>query len=47
MARLKRKRFDEALVWFERVLGLPGVGEFSIYAKALNNAGAFAPRARK
>jgi CHAT domain-containing protein/tetratricopeptide (TPR) repeat protein len=40
MARFKRNRYDEALVWFERVLGLPGVGQFSIYAKALNNAGA-------
>ena len=39
MARLKRQRCDEALVWFEQVLDLPGVRQFSTYAKALNNAG--------
>jgi CHAT domain-containing protein len=40
MARIRQNRCDEAVSWFERVMNLPGAEEFSLFATALNNAGA-------
>ena len=39
MGRVARNRYDEALPYFERVIAMPDVGEWSIYAAALKNAG--------
>jgi CHAT domain-containing protein len=39
MGRLVRRRFDEALTWFERLVALPGVTDTTVYGAALNNAG--------
>jgi CHAT domain-containing protein/tetratricopeptide (TPR) repeat protein len=39
MGRFARNRYDEALLYFERVIAMPDVGEWSIYAAALKNAG--------
>ena len=36
---LARKRYDAALPWFERVLAMSALADFTIYADALNNAG--------
>jgi len=39
MGRFARNRYDEALLYFDRVIAMPDVGEWSIYAAALKNAG--------
>jgi tetratricopeptide (TPR) repeat protein len=39
MSRLRRGRYDEALGWFERVLALSDLEQYTIYAAALSNAG--------
>ena len=39
MARLVRSRWDEALPWFEQVLGFKDAERLTYYAAALNNAG--------
>ncbi len=39
MSRLVRSRYDEALVWFERVLSFSDLEHTPVVAKALNNAG--------
>lgn len=38
MSRVSRDQFDSALPIFEEILGLPGIEDFSLYAKALTNA---------
>ncbi len=40
MGRLVRNRCDEALGWFEQLLALPDIDQTTVYATALNNAGA-------
>lgn len=42
--RISRNRFDEALVFFERVLQLSSVEDHTVYANALSNAGLSAAR---
>ena len=39
MSRLVRNRYDEALPYFERIVAMPDIGAWSIYAAALKNAG--------
>jgi CHAT domain-containing protein/tetratricopeptide (TPR) repeat protein len=39
MARLSKSRYDDALPWFERVLGFSDLNRLSVYAAALSNAG--------
>ncbi|HEY1912213.1 MAG TPA: CHAT domain-containing tetratricopeptide repeat protein [Vicinamibacterales bacterium] len=39
MSRFVRSRYDEALPYFERVIAMPGLDEWQIYALALKNAG--------
>jgi CHAT domain-containing protein len=39
MGRLVNKRFDEALPWFEHVIGLKGIDSLTIYSVSLYNAG--------
>ena len=39
MGKIVRSRYDEALVWFERILSLSDLAETALYARALNNAG--------
>lgn len=39
MGRVVRNRFDEALVFFERVLDLKALEPYTVYATALTNAG--------
>jgi len=34
-----RSRFDEALQYFERVVAMPDISEWSVYAASMNNAG--------
>jgi CHAT domain-containing protein len=38
-SKIVRARYDEALVWFDRVLALTDLDQFTIYAQALSNAG--------
>jgi CHAT domain-containing protein/Tfp pilus assembly protein PilF len=40
MGHLVRNRCDEALGWFEQLLALPDIDQTTVYATALNNAGA-------
>ncbi len=39
MSRFVRSRFDEALPYFERVIAMPALNQWQIYALALKNAG--------
>jgi CHAT domain-containing protein/tetratricopeptide (TPR) repeat protein len=39
MSHVRRGRYDEALIWFERLLALRDLEQFTIYAQALSNAG--------
>lgn len=40
MGHLVRNRCDEALGWFEQLLALPDIDQTTVFATALNNAGA-------
>jgi len=39
MSRVNRNRYDEAILWFERVLAFKDLEPLSLYGAALNNAG--------